>query len=661
VSTSCQDYRVHGVARQRRATSALALLLAVAVAVLMPASYAPAVPALDEAMVYTQPDGTTFVARQGGDEWKNWVSSDEALITLGADGYWYYAAMSAGALTPTAAKVGIDKAPPAAASLSDVANLAGAVAATPRLDEAPPGPSGAPSSPQPMLVLLVQFSDRTLSTTVSSWASSFFGGSGKTVRTYYDEISYNSFYFSAANESHGTSNDGIVVVTLPYVHPNTGSSTGDANRQVVRDALIAADSFVNFASFDTDSSGGLSTSELHVVTILAGYERSYSASYVPNVWGHRWSLFGTVPPPQLDGKYVAGWSYGGGYTQQGELHGTHMATIGILCHELGHDIGLPDLYDIDGGSEGIGGYGVMGSGSWGAASGDYSGASPTHMCGWSKEFLGFTVPVIIPVNGTYVLNETSSSGYHCLKMTTSDPNQYFLIENRQLSGFDAGLYRWFSTSPGGAGGGGLAIWHIDNSMSDNTNENHKWVDLEEANERLVGYSELDTETYRANRYHCYYSGHVTDFDDATTPNSRLYSGTSTAIDVSAVSASGASMTAYISIGVAPSTLLIKNMSAATVATIDRSGNMVLAGTITENGSPAAAPGSQLVVKGTGGTVVATIDSSGNLVLAGYVYENQSTLSPPVRSLVIKNMSGTPVAYFSPSGDLYLKGTSTPSP
>ena len=29
-----------------------------------------------------------------------------------------------------------------------------------------------------------------------------------------------------------------------------------------------------------------------------------------------------------------------------------MATLGIMVHELGHDLGMPDLNDIDGGSKG---------------------------------------------------------------------------------------------------------------------------------------------------------------------------------------------------------------------------------------------------------------------------------------------------------------------
>ena len=58
----------------------------------------------------------------------------------------------------------------------------------------------------------------------------------------------------------------------------------------------------------------------------------------------------------------------------------------------------------------------------------------------------------------------------------------------------------------------------------------------------MGYSELDDEVTRGNRKHYFYAGHVTAFDDATTPGSRLYSGTSTDIEIDSISAPGAVMT-----------------------------------------------------------------------------------------------------------------------
>jgi len=56
--------------------------------------------------------------------------------------------------------------------------------------------------------------------------------------------------------------------------------------------------------------------------------------------------------------------------------------IGVFCHEFGHFLGLPDLYDTYGGT-GIGYWGLMGTGNWNTPE------SPAHLCGWSKEQLGW--------------------------------------------------------------------------------------------------------------------------------------------------------------------------------------------------------------------------------------------------------------------------------
>lgn len=537
----------HGAATRRYAWVVLAAWVHSSL-VLGPVE-APGVPACPDPFTIRQPGGQALAARLHGDEFFNWVTTSDGLVIRSDDeGHWRYVTAKGTVTALSSSRAGIDPPPGTAVKFGDVPRLQSALAAmtepvgrgiTARdVDvqvRAPSGPT------EPMLVLLVQFTDQTLTTSEAQWATAMFGASGKTVRTYYDEASRNGFHFTAASESYGTSGNGIVVVTLGYAHPDPGQSIGDSNRQMVKDALIAADPFVDFSTFDTDSSGGLSRNELHVVTVIAGYEEAYSSSYSPSVWGHRWSLYSPVSEPQLDGVYVAALLDNGGYTQQGENHGTHMATIGILCHELGHSISLPDLYDTvsgNGDSEGIGGHGLMGSGSWGRTSGEDSGATPTLMCAWSRIEMGFESPTTA-ASGTHTVYEASdTSNGNILKFATSDANQYFLVENRQLTGFDAGLYRWF-----GSGLGGLAIWHVDDSVTtDNDDETHKMVDLEEANEGILGYSELDTETNRGSRLHYYYAGHVTAFHDSTTPSARLYDGSASGIAISDVSTPGATMT-----------------------------------------------------------------------------------------------------------------------
>ncbi|HNT36388.1 MAG TPA: M6 family metalloprotease domain-containing protein, partial [bacterium] len=392
-----------------------------------------------------QPNGVTFLAQQGGDEWLNWVVSDGTLIEKDSDGYWCYLAKSDKEPIRSKARVGMAPVPTQALSVTEFLQLESSQRRVPQGARIASENIAAPSGPtERILLILVSFNDRSITTSSSAWQNALFGTSGKTVRTYYNEVSKGAFYFVPAEETYGTANDGVVSVTLNRAHPNTADNTDDRNRQIVADALVAADPYVNFASFDTSGNGSISGAELHIVTIIAGYERAYSSTVSPSIWAHRWSLWGAVAPVTLDGKSVGG----GGYTQQGELHGntsgSHQATIGVLCHELGHDIGLPDLYDTDasnGDSYGIGIFGLMAGGSWGNTSGEYSGATPTHMCAWSKIAMGFVIPTVITSGGTQTLYRSNNSGYNVVRLNTSDTNQYFLIENRHTEGFDAGMYR----------------------------------------------------------------------------------------------------------------------------------------------------------------------------------------------------------------------------
>src|SRR5688572_7569920 len=197
---------------------------------------------------------------------------------------------------------------------------------------APAPPGGAFTGVQPALVILVQFANRSaVGSTAVNWHNRFFGPTGS-VADYYREVSYGSFSVSPASETHGTPNDGIAGwVTLPYNHPNTGVTPNGAwDWQIVRDAVLAVDPWVNFAAYDTNANGRIETRELHVTVIAAGYETAYggtSGSCAPGVWGHQWTVGVTVAAPVVDGKTVAGHS-GGGYTMFGEWHCSNTDTPG---------------------------------------------------------------------------------------------------------------------------------------------------------------------------------------------------------------------------------------------------------------------------------------------------------------------------------------------
>ncbi len=181
------------------------------------------------------------------------------------------------------------------------------------------------------------------------------------------------------------------------------------------------------------------------------------------IWSHRWSLRSSTG--QAYSSRTA--SANGGpirindYTIQPVFRcgGGTINDIGVVAHELGHGLGLPDLYATSDGSspahQGIGNWGLMGSGSWGCA--DESAARPCHMSPWSKAMLGWVdVQTIAPEAARMglTLPPVESSGT-VWRVDIPGTREHYLLENRQRIGHDGGLRS-----------SGLLVWRIDQEALD---------------------------------------------------------------------------------------------------------------------------------------------------------------------------------------------------
>jgi M6 family metalloprotease-like protein len=388
-----------------------------------------------------------------------------------------------------------------------------------------------------VLFILAKFSNRAPFYSASSFASFL----KNKIKDFYSKASHGKVTLSPASETYGTANDGIVGwLNLGFNHPNTGSNLGNIqNQKIAKVAIEKANPYVNFASYDTNGDGYVDADELAVVVIVAGYERSVSAAYTPTVWGHKWSL-DNIGVPTVDGKMVGAHHGGkGGYALFGEIHRSnstdrHMATMGIMVHEIGHLIfGLPDLYDTDSSSSGIGSFCVMSGGSWGKAATDtYSGQRPTMPSAWIKYNRGWSdgaasgdLSQLITASGS---STATSSNTTYRKLTDTD-GEYFIVENRAPLGYDKGLQKWLGTSFGG-----IAIYHVDENVATNAADPHRKVDLEEADGTVM----LKTAGSKTDMW---YIGNKTVFSPTTTPNTKTYNGKSSCIKIETKSAPGATM------------------------------------------------------------------------------------------------------------------------
>lgn len=448
----------------------------------------------------TQADGRVITALGRGDEFFHWTEDEDGyVIAFDEDsGNWCYAELEDGGIVPGDITAGA-QAPASALRAEDLTPL---LERLPRSGDTPFGtdPSfelqasseGMPlinitKTEQPLLVLLIEYNDQSFSTTyhfetvdpMAHWSDHFFG-SGNSVNSYYKEVSGDlGFQYSKpAFTKTGTITtglpgevsslkiqDGVARVKLNRAHPNT-TTNGALIQADVSLAFDAAKLALDMGTLNRQRNGAALCEELNVIAVVAGYDAS-SSPVNPSklVWAHaNWAY--EIADGRQHNYVVDQNNKLFSYAIHGELFETGFAMpIGASAHALGHLLGLPDLYSYIKNGEGIGGYSLMAGGSWGFSptSNPQQGGVPTHLDALSKLRLGFATSAQLETVDAADYNrinlQSFDQSYNIVKITSAaDPKQYFLLENRQLTGYDRGL------SGMGARDGGIVIYHIDESV-----------------------------------------------------------------------------------------------------------------------------------------------------------------------------------------------------
>ncbi|MCX6277630.1 MAG: M6 family metalloprotease domain-containing protein, partial [Bacteroidetes bacterium] len=342
---------------------------------------------------------------------------------------------------------------------------------------------------------------------------------------YMNQLNYNStgsfkdFYIEVSYGQLTVNTTVTVWVTLPNTHDYYGP--GAKWGEFAFAAVTAANNqtSINFASFDNNSDGVVDG-----VAIIHQGQGQEETGNVLDIWSHSWDLSSagyTTAERTFDGVLVDA------YTTMPEKNSVGMGTIGVMCHEFGHNLGSPDFYDTDyatGGSySGTGYWDVMASGSWNGS----AGTKPAHPNAWIKALFNWTTPIVLTSTQTKILRNAQLYT-DVVRYNTTTSNEYFLCENRQQTGFDVGIP-----------GHGLIIYHVDGAF---IAAHSGWNDINAGSHQglypvCASSTGNPPTTYGSiSSSSCPFpgTGSKTSFTDVTTPNSHSWADANTSSPITGI-------------------------------------------------------------------------------------------------------------------------------
>lgn len=358
------------------------------------------------------------------------------------------------------------------------------------------------------LVILMQFADYSFVTeNVKSVFQDFFNkegysdyGMSGSVKDYFKAQSYGQFELDF---------DVVGPYTAAHSMVYYGAHDGDAHdsrpEELIKEGCEFADAEVNFADYDWEGDGEVN----QVFVIYAGYGESSDITqdnkFANTIWPHESNLKYFGINLKLDGTSIG--TYACGCELRG-IEGKNLDGIGTACHEFSHCLGLPDFYDTQGQKNfGMSYWDVMDAGT-------YNGDSciPAGYTSYERMFAGWLTPTELnSMTRIENMSPLADSPEAYILYNENNKNEYYLLENRQLKGFDAGLY-----------GHGLLVLHVDydkdvwGSNSVNISESRQRLTIIPADNQLVGSrSSLAGDPFPGTKG-------VTSLTNYTTPAATLY-------------------------------------------------------------------------------------------------------------------------------------------
>lgn len=278
-------------------------------------------------------------------------------------------------------------------------------------------------------------------------------------------FSWKQYYLDMSNNKLNLSFDvvGPFSASQGYTYYGSNDSQGSDLHpaELVGVAIDQAEKAgVDFSKYDNDHDGKADA----VVVIHAGPGEEIMGNFGGTyfIWSHRWNLsnakyFGDgTGPRHYDGVTIDDYTIQPEYNiQPGD------SSIGVFCHEFGHILGLPDLYDYQYEASGLGLFSLMDSGAYGGP--NFDGSRPIPLTAWERSVLGWLNFTTLNVGNTIsnfdVYNSLSSSR-NALKVQLvkdSTKDQYLFLEY---------LYKQAGTWSEYLPGSGLLVLRIDQKLVD---------------------------------------------------------------------------------------------------------------------------------------------------------------------------------------------------
>ncbi|WP_243347546.1 M6 family metalloprotease domain-containing protein [Parabacteroides sp. FAFU027] len=553
-----------------------------------------AVTANPEPVTIAQPDGSKLTLKLNGDERKHYSrTTDNYTVLQDSDGYYKYAIDSLGKLKPgyirahnpenrkateshflQSISTGLRQKD--STSVFGTHNTLKRASITQYLIQPESGLRSATVPTQRYLVILVNFADVKFSRTNADFTNMLnqtgytaTGATGYTgsVKDYYTENSMGNLVPQF---------DVVGPVTLSqnmaYYGGNDASGNDLHPREMVLEACTLANnaySSLNFKNYDNDGDKVVD----NIAIFYAGYAESNGAS-ANTIWPHQWSVSGVSGNKLFDGVYVSSYSCS---SELKGVSGTTMEGIGTFCHEFGHVLGLPDLYDTDGADNGqffdSNSFNLMASGNY-----NNNANTPPYLSIFERKIIGWSTSIRLSGDTTitglsHIGNSNKAFYIHTNPQPAPGENdtEWFYLENRQQTG-------WDSYIPGH----GLVITHVDLSDSafvkywnnglGNAYASHPCYDLLEA-DGIANYASRSGDPFPGT------SGR-TDFTDSGIPNSLSREGVATATPVTQITESSNLISFIVGKGVKSISTAVTETVGDNLAIISQNGEIRLNGLVT---------------------------------------------------------------------------------